>query len=386
MKHLEIERLRAVAVLLTMLTHIGPGRLPFALHQGWAGVDLFFVISGFVITLSLLRSLPELPAGLGVVARVEASRLALKQFFVRRAWRILPLALTVLALTLALSFAFNTKGNFGTPHHVALEALTIVTGVYNYTLQYHPEKTLAPYWSLVVEEHFYLLMPFLLIAARTSERRITMAIAIAVLVAVVVRPLTQMDLKWPHEWFHMRAETHHRVDGMAFGVLLALLRARGWGASLAVRSRWLQTVVVAALAGVWLLPGLIPAGGHVPSALLVSLWVMSGAAVFLGSLDAGHVLAIPVVDRMLVYIGSRSYALYLTHVCAISLMGEIFLRLEVSPGGTTKAALGAAAAFGLAELAYRFIEVPGIAAGKRACARFAPLTPATYGESRASRG
>jgi peptidoglycan/LPS O-acetylase OafA/YrhL len=96
----EIERLRAVAVLMVMAVHgfIDPGWLPDVARASWSGVDLFFVISGYVVTLSLVRLLPPLDVEASFAASFDRARQALKTFYVRRFFRIMPAALTVMLL------------------------------------------------------------------------------------------------------------------------------------------------------------------------------------------------------------------------------------------------------------------------------------------------
>src|SRR5262249_55661675 len=140
-KILGIERLRAVAILMVYLIHVQAfgdtfGYLkPLKLLATWAGVDLFFVISGFVVTLSLERMLPERPRRPLRAPVSEEDRRALRSFYLRRFFRLAPVAALALGLhligaafgpLLAPSTPFLTLTDWG------WEALAVVSGLYNF--------------------------------------------------------------------------------------------------------------------------------------------------------------------------------------------------------------------------------------------------------------
>src|ERR1700722_17940759 len=97
MKLREIERLRAVAALLVVCVHWWPlhNLFPQVLQDSWSGVDLFFVISGFVVTLSLVRLLPPVEEQSSFLGAFDVARPAIKTFYIRRFFRIMPVALVV---------------------------------------------------------------------------------------------------------------------------------------------------------------------------------------------------------------------------------------------------------------------------------------------------
>jgi peptidoglycan/LPS O-acetylase OafA/YrhL len=156
-----VEGLRAVAILLVVLYHCGGW-----LHGGFVGVDVFFVISGFLITGQLIRELQE------------TGTISLVQFYARRARRILPAAtlttiVTVVAsgLLLAPTAALRVFGDaraaaiFGANIHFAARG----ADYFNATL---PPSPLQHYWSLSVEEQFYLVWPLLLACAALIRPRV----------------------------------------------------------------------------------------------------------------------------------------------------------------------------------------------------------------------
>lgn len=158
----EIQALRAVAVLAVVIYHIWPDALP----GGFVGVDIFFVISGFLITSHLLRE----------VARDGS--VTLRQFWARRIRRLLPAAFVVIAFCLAAMFVLLPWGEW---KQTLKEVLASVFYVENWVLAADSVDYLAAensaslvqhYWSLSVEEQFYILWPVLILGALWVGRRI----------------------------------------------------------------------------------------------------------------------------------------------------------------------------------------------------------------------
>lgn len=151
----DIQGLRAVAVTLVALDHANIG--PF--HGGFVGVDVFFVISGYLITSLLLR---------------EADRtgtVSLSSFYARRARRILPAALLVTLVTIVLSVLFLDGARALAVGEQAVWVTFFAANIKfasdetDYFAAGEPVSPLQHYWSLAVEEQFYLLWPLILIAA-----------------------------------------------------------------------------------------------------------------------------------------------------------------------------------------------------------------------------
>ncbi|MFE6520642.1 acyltransferase family protein [Streptomyces sp. NPDC057794] len=170
----DIQGLRGMSVSLVVLAHAG---LPW-IAGGYVGVDVFFVISGFLITSGLLH---------------EADRtgtVSLRRFYARRALRILPLATLVLLATLAgcLLFASKIRHAEFTQDALASAAYVMnidlaVTGT-DYLRETQAPSPFQHYWSLSVEEQFYLLWPLLLlIAVKTARRPLLRALPLALLCA-----------------------------------------------------------------------------------------------------------------------------------------------------------------------------------------------------------
>lgn len=172
-----VQGLRAIAVLLVVLYHFWPGRLP----GGYVGVDVFFVISGFLITGHLVREL------------ILTGSVRLSQFWARRARRLLPASLLVLAVT-----AIVTGIPYLTPTSALRRDLAEIVASTFYVENWYLALTSADYlnhqgepssvqhyWSLSLEEQFYLVWPLLLLAAAWfAVRWMRGAVARAALIAV----------------------------------------------------------------------------------------------------------------------------------------------------------------------------------------------------------
>jgi peptidoglycan/LPS O-acetylase OafA/YrhL len=174
----DIEGLRAVAVLAVLVFHAGVPHL----SGGFVGVDVFFVISGFLITQQLLR---PLRAG---------GPLSLKDFYARRARRILPAAAVVLLAVLAVArLTMPPLRQVDLVHDVMASALYVpnwwfIAGQVDYSRAGLAVSPLLHYWSLGVEEQFYLLWPGLLLAAAAIARRrgLSLPAVVVALLGVVI--------------------------------------------------------------------------------------------------------------------------------------------------------------------------------------------------------
>lgn len=211
-----LDLLRAIAIVWVMLFHsflvggLGP-HWEWLSRYGWMGVDLFFVLSGYLIGRQVLAPL----------ARGEA--LSLRDFYARRAFRILPAFWTVLVLYLALPAFREAPG---------LEpwwkfALFIV----NLDIDYSQNQAFSHAWSLCVEEHFYLVFPLLAawLARRANARRVLLLCGAVVATGIVLRAgvwLHESALDPARNWFveDLYYPTWARLDGLLAGVVLAAVQ------------------------------------------------------------------------------------------------------------------------------------------------------------------
>ncbi|WP_175440203.1 acyltransferase family protein [Micromonospora nigra] len=179
----DVEGLRAVAVALVLVGHASQQLLP----GGFVGVDVFFVISGFLIT------------GLLVTELERTGKISLVDFYARRARRLLPAAGLVLVATLALTFAFLPRTRWSsTGWDVVFSGLyamnwRLAEQSVDYLAANRAPSMLQHFWSLAVEEQFYLLWPLLLVgAAWFARHRLRTGHLVAALALVAVP-----SLAWP---------------------------------------------------------------------------------------------------------------------------------------------------------------------------------------------
>ncbi|HWX01922.1 acyltransferase [Collimonas sp.] len=360
----DIELLRGIAVLFVLFEHTRfnlfgqPSEILAFIytHFGfWNGVDLFFAISGFVIARDLIPRLNRSDS------RESFFAIAAK-FWVRRAWRLWPTAWLWLALLLVATVAFKKSGIFSSLQ-VNLEGS--LAGLLNYMnfrvmLKFGHDELgpTTPYWSLSLEEQFYLLLPLLVFVCR---RRLSL-----VLIVLVV---LQFFASRHQSLFLMLV----RSDALLLGVLLAIWSKRD-------SYRRLEPVFLKS----WKWAGFIPlvillaclAKIGSPQYQEFRFWVgivalISIVLVWLASYDADYLMPDNLLKRILLWVGSRSYALYLTHMPAYLMSRQIWF--WIAPTDTIfdhtynlRLALTAAVLVVLfSELNYRFIETPLRARGKR---------------------
>jgi peptidoglycan/LPS O-acetylase OafA/YrhL len=157
----DIQALRAAAVLVVLLNHLWPARLT----GGYVGVDVFFVISGFLISSHLCRELDR------------TGRVRLGRFYARRVRRLMPAALLVLGCTVVAAYFLLPYSRWGeTARHVIASALyaenwLLSTESVNYLAADAAPNLAQHYWSLSVEEQFYLVWPVLLLLLFKVRRR-----------------------------------------------------------------------------------------------------------------------------------------------------------------------------------------------------------------------
>ena len=347
----DIEGLRGVAVLLVVLYHAG---IP-AVSGGYVGVDVFFALSGYLITDLL-------------AAEVEATgRVDLRRFYARRARRLLP-AIGVLLLAVgAFAYVFYSPLEQRPIAETALATALYVSnvvfaqGATNYLAAGAEANPLLHTWSLAVEEQFYLGWPLLVWLAfvglrrQPSGRRLAVAIAALAVVSFGLA-LWLLDTLRAH-WAFFASPP--RAWEFALGGLGALLPRMRWGAG-RTASRWDGARVLG-----WLgLAGVVWAGvsytqytpfpGWTALAPVVgTVWALRAGAAPPGGQTAAPGLVRVLGWRPLQTLGRLSYSWYLWHwpvlVFAVGLYGEVSLGVRVAL---------AAASLVLAEASYRLVENP----------------------------
>jgi peptidoglycan/LPS O-acetylase OafA/YrhL len=303
-----LDGLRGCAILAVLLLHFtsalgapagAPARLvKQAFSMGWTGVDLFFVLSGFLIT--------------GILADARDKPHRLRTFYVRRALRILPLYYGFVLLLFVVpplvgARAYTTAPADQLPYWLYLQN---VSPLHNGALDFA-----AHLWSLAIEEQFYLVWPLVVFTlSRAGALRVCAACLLGALALRVASVLAGTDL---HAVYFL---TPVRIDGLALGGAIALI-ARGGGLA---RLRRIAPAVLAAsaavLAGATLHPSGFDPGGAYMVAAGYSALAFFFAAVLVLALGA-RTAPLPrlLSGRALRFFGRYSYGLYVVHVPLIAL-------------------------------------------------------------------
>ncbi|WP_116790531.1 acyltransferase family protein [Flavobacterium psychrotrophum] len=215
-----LDHLRALAITYVFLFHYfilsgdEPAWLPCFAKFGWSGVDLFFVLSGFLISLQLFGQIKF------------GQRISLRQFFIKRIFRIFP----AYFLTVALYFCI--------PIFREKEALPplwkFITFTQNFGLNLKDSGTFSHAWSLCVEEHFYLLLPLMLLGLVLTGcfKKSYWLLILLFILGFVLRwysynylflPKAGYEYNWMYWYKYIYYPTYNRLDGLLTGVTIAAL-------------------------------------------------------------------------------------------------------------------------------------------------------------------
>ena len=357
-----LDGLRAVAVVAVLLWHAEVG----VVRGGFLGVESFFVVSGYLITALLWTE------------RKATGRTSLRGFWIRRARRLLP-ALYLLLLVVLAALVLGWRDMVARARGDALAAAVYVSNWYqvlanqSYFAETGRPSPFRHLWSLAVEEQFYLLWPLLLLGLVVlwGGDRVRIAATVAALAAAsglamaltfAVRHEPGADVPYDPSRLYYGLDT--RAGGLLLGCALALVW-RPWerperGGAIVWRGRPLPSWSGDAL-GLGGLAVLLLCfwrlSDHLPLVYLggLQLVAVATALVIVGVTGRSSPLARLLGARPLVVVGQRSYSLYLWHwpVYVVTRPG---LDVPWSSGPTL--VLRLVLSFALAELSYRFVEVP----------------------------
>jgi len=293
-----LDGVRALAVAGVVTYHVGADWLP----GGFLGVDLFFVLSGFLITGILL----------GQVDR--SGGIAFAQFFTRRARRLLPALYLMLIAVCGWAFFVAAPEEIGDLRGAALAALFYVANWFfiltgqSYFADMQGPSPVEHTWSLSIEEQFYLVWPLLLLLLirKASPRVIAVVIAVLIVVSVALMAWTY-DAGDPSVAYF---GTFTRIHELLVGALLAWLVHRGLSLPAHMRrTGWVALVgVLAMMATVSDMSSFYYRGGSLIFSALVAWLLLS-----LGSPSSANGPARLFALRPLVWIGLISYGIYLWH-------------------------------------------------------------------------
>ncbi|MDR1910320.1 MAG: acyltransferase [Holosporales bacterium] len=320
----EIQRLRGVACLFILIQHMTlvallrfPREvLPSVLHNGRGGLPLFFVISGFIITTLLLQRLKDAQTQETFFARLGAAIDPLKVFFLRRFFRLAPLAFFNLLIAAGVFFwAYDTDI---LPYQTDWGLSFVRAGiehffcVYNFSVARYAEVEhihyggLGPYWSLSVEGQFYLCWPILLLLAKTPSRQALLALCLCCIGSFVARPLIEL---WGEgtPYYH----TLYNFDGLFLGAFLAFLKTIRTPSSLPA-SYSTRFVMILLVFVIWIYPGVC--GKHMQAYDFAPILGSAGVLVWWAAQNKNIVLGNRFIAPLLEFIGERSYTIYVTQL------------------------------------------------------------------------
>ena len=325
----EIDGLRTIAVLPVILSHAKFGLVP----GGYLGVDIFFVISGFLITMML-------------VADMETGRFSLLQFYERRARRILPALALVVAVTSLVAWFWLLPTDLQKYSESVIAVALFVSNFFFWQTDnyFSPVADLSPMlhtWSLAVEEQFYLLFPLALVVIwRFARRWVWQALALMALISLLLS-----------QW----ASVHYASANFY------LAPTRVWELLAGSLAAWLMlhrpppvSDLAAGTGLVMILGAMLSYGSETPIPSLMALVPVGGAVLVLVFGRKGTWVARGLSLTPMVWIGLISYSAYLWHQPVFALAR---IKLLDRPSGPMMMAL-VILSLVLAALSWRFVEQP----------------------------
>ncbi|GAA4147926.1 acyltransferase family protein [Leifsonia shinshuensis] len=340
-KRLDLQGLRALAVGLVILNHAFEWPA-----GGFIGVDIFFVISGFLMTSLLYREYER------------SGTIRFLAFYRRRIRRLIPASATVIAVTIAGAFALFGPGRFLSTVWDGVAALFFVSNwrfaavSTDYFAQGAQTSPLQHYWSLSLEEQYYLVWPVavlvlaLLAAGRHRPRVLAAALCLVITAGLFVVSLQLTLTDSATAYFITPARLWELSVGSTVALCMPLFDR--------LPAVWRPFLMLASLAGMVVASVITPSGAGFPAPW--ALVAVVSAAVFIAfPWQPQRTWLNPLANPVFTHVGDISYSLYLWHFPALILITEAFRGL---PGEKTAlpAVVSIVVAFGLSEVTYRFVE------------------------------
>ena len=350
----DIDGLRAIAVGIVVLAHLNV----FGFAGGFTGVDVFFVISGYLITRYLVEQLID-------------NKLSLREFYFRRARRILPMSLLVLGATTAAAYLlFNSvkAGQVAVDSYwsaLFLQNLHLIQQSADYFNQGFSVSPVQHYWSLAVEEQFYLVFPVTLIAFVALAKKLRLKgvlVSSTVLVAVITAASLALAVFAGEEAASSSYfSSATRAYELGIGALLACFVLARKPVVGSVASTILGTVGFAMMAfastafsGELAFPGAYALVPTIGAALMIFAGSSLGETREAAAAKPGFITAFLSL-RPVVYVGKISFSVYLIHWPVIIFGAQLFPDFAES---AFFAPAVIAVTLGLSAAAYRFVETP----------------------------
>jgi peptidoglycan/LPS O-acetylase OafA/YrhL len=316
----ELDGMRALAISAVLLTHAYHRPLP----GGWIGVDLFFLLSGYLITTLLLREIDT------------TGTIALARFYLRRSLRLMPALALVLGFVAVVEYLVKPAPDGDSGWSILMAGTYLMN--WNKALGWGGEGVLGHTWSLSIEEQFYLVWPLVLLAIPGSARLRT---TFVLLVAIIGWKWFLIGADASAERIYNGFDTH--ADSLLMGCCLAQLRIEGPTAD--------------RLSRLWLIPVAL-LGGFVMTMHYERVFSMTSGIVLVGISGAWLIVASArpgLLRRILshqapVFVGRISYGVYLWHGPML-----FYFRNDFPPA---LAIVPVLFAMPLAAASYRWVERP----------------------------
>jgi peptidoglycan/LPS O-acetylase OafA/YrhL len=303
----ELDGVRGIAILFVIGNHLPFRRFGSLLPGGFAGVDIFFVLSGFLITTLLVQEFNR------------TGSISLRSFYIRRALRLGPALLAMLAIFCLLSFVLydkaQAKGN-------CLNALIALSYASNWVRIFSKNQLglLAHTWSLSAEEQFYLLWPLILLTLLRFGRKRSYVVLVATGIALLswmVSIYLAFHLKAvPRLGLHLCFGLDSRAEPLMLGCIIGVALSSGMltESRTQILRKFLRVVAPASLLlllGFAYFSYLVERGFFFVGFVILAL--LAGCLVLEATVSSGGVVKRILGMKWLVWVGSVSYGLYLWH-------------------------------------------------------------------------
>jgi peptidoglycan/LPS O-acetylase OafA/YrhL len=354
----DIEGLRAVAVVFVILSHLQLSGNLFS--GGFVGVDIFFVISGYLITSLLMHEYSK-----NAKANKGSGWISLRTFYFRRVRRLLPAAILVLFTTVLFSYIFLNSVKAGQTLKDSLFAffflanLNLISQNTDYFQQGFESGPLQHFWSLSVEEQYYLIFPtlFLITVVLNGLKIGKYRLRWRKRLALVVGTLTTVSLIWSIIQSNASPVSGYfssltRAWEIGVGSLLAIGIFKG----VPKESRLLNTVLGSAgVFGIFLSLIIFNNGSLFPGFNALLPTISTCCLIYVGASSSQSVVTRLLSTKVFTFVGKISYSLYLWHLPILILIPQF---LEPALSQSVSRVILLIPIFLLSILTYFFIERP----------------------------
>jgi peptidoglycan/LPS O-acetylase OafA/YrhL len=289
-----LDLLRFLAVFLVLGSHLNyyvtfenellNSILTFWRKVGWSGVDLFFVLSGYLIASILFREIER------------SGTLNVKRFLTRRMLKILPPYFALVGFVLTYDFLITKRFDFN-------QLIHFLTFTQNYEAElWESVWPLEHSWSICIEEHFYVMLPFLIVSRKRARRIYPIVVALVLLGCFSMRWMSSDEIVKNHRFAYM---SHLRLDALLFGTFFAWMEFMSLQKKLENKCMIVISLVVIVMAVVyfWFIPNKV--------LTYTFVFLFYGVVLLLAKKIEikGHWSLVPFI-----FVGQCSYSIYLWHI------------------------------------------------------------------------